>query len=393
MSVPAPLRVALFSGNYNYVRDGANQALNRLAEYLLRQGVAVRVYSPTTDTPAFEPMGDLVSAPSLPFPGGRDEYRFSTGMNRRVRDDLDRFAPDIIHVSAPDVLGHRAISWARARRLPVLATMHTRFETYFHYYRLGFVVPLIEAILRRFYTRADRVLAPSPSMAELMRAKGQGKRIGIWARGIDTAIFTPARRSTAWRQAQGIADQDVVIGFLGRLVMEKGLDVFANAIRHLRAQGVQHRVLVIGDGPARSWFESAMPDAVFAGFQSGPDLGRAVASMDVFFNPSVTETFGNVTLEAMASGLPVVAARATGSSNLVEDGTTGALVAPGDDQGFADALAAYCTDTARRESHGRAGLCASRAYDWDAMNAVVLDAYLELVAQRGLAQSPVGSAL
>lgn len=383
MSGSAPLRVAVFSGNYNYVRDGANQALNRLVEYLMRQGVAVRVYSPTTDTPAFAPAGELVSAPSIPFPQARAEYRFSTGMNGRVRDDLRRFAPDIIHVSAPDMLGHRAVSWAKARGLPVLATMHTRFETYFHYYGLGFVVPAIEAILRRFYRRADRVLAPSASMADLMREKGQGHTIGIWARGIDTAIFTPARRSTAWRQALGLADDDVVIGFLGRLVKEKGLDVFVRAIRALDARGVPHRVLVIGDGPARDWFADELPSAVFAGFQSGPDLGRAVASMDVFFNPSVTETFGNVTLEAMACGLPVVAARATGSSNLVEDGQTGTLVTPGDGAGFADALAAYCTDTALRQAHGRAGLLASRAYDWDAVNAVVLEAYLQLVAGAG----------
>ncbi len=383
MSASAPLRVALFSGNYNYVRDGANQALNRLVEYLLRQGVAVRVYSPTTDTPSFPPAGDLVSAPSMPFPLGREEYRFSTGMNARVRADLERFAPDLIHVSAPDVLGHRAVSWAKAHGLPVLATMHTRFETYFHYYGLGFVVPVIEAILRRFYGRADHVLAPSQSMAEVMEAKGQGSQIGIWARGIDTTIFMPARRSPAWRQAHGLADDEVVIGFLGRLVKEKGLDVFVRAIRALEARGVAHRVLVIGDGPARDWFAAELPGAVFAGFQSGPDLGRAVASMDVFFNPSVTETFGNVTLEAMACALPVVAARATGSSNLVSDGETGMLVTPDDSEGFADALGTYCTDSALREAHGRAGLLASRAYDWDAVNAVVLEAYLQLVGGAG----------
>ncbi len=380
MSGSAPLRVALFSGNYNYVRDGANQALNRLVEYLLRQGVAVRVYSPTTETPAFAPAGDLVTAPSIPFPQERGEYRFSTGMNGRVRADLKRFAPDIIHVSAPDVLGHRAISWAKARGVPVLATMHTRFETYFQYYGLGFVVPVIEAILRRFYGRADRVLAPSQSMAEVMAAKGQGNQIGIWARGIDTSIFTPSRRSTAWRQALELTDEAVVIGFLGRLVKEKGLDVFVRAIRALEGRGVAHRVLVIGDGPARDWFAAELPGAVFAGFQSGADLGRAVASMDIFFNPSVTETFGNVTLEAMACGLPVVAARATGSSNLVADGETGTLVTPGDGEGFAEALAAYCNDSGLRAAHGRAGLRASRAYDWDAVNAVVLAAYLQMVA-------------
>ncbi len=114
-------------------------------------------------------------------------------------------------------------------------------------------------------------------------------------------------------------------------------------------------MLVIGDGPAREWFEKALPGGIFAGFQTGSDLGRALASADMFFNPSITETFGNVTLEAMASGLPVVAARATGASSLVDDGVSGHLVPPRDIAAFADALAPYCTDDALRRAHGDAG--------------------------------------
>ena len=106
------LRIALFSGNYNFVKDGANQALNRLVGYLLRQGAAVRVYSPVTDTPAFEPTGDLVGVPSVPVPR-RPEYRFAFGILPQAKHDLRRFAPNIVHVSAPEMLGHRAVSWAR----------------------------------------------------------------------------------------------------------------------------------------------------------------------------------------------------------------------------------------------------------------------------------------
>ena len=125
-----------------------------------------------------------------------------------------------------------------------------------------------------------------------------------------------------------------------------------------------------------------MPDAVFAGFQAGADLGRAVASMDMLFNPSVTETFGNVTLEAMACGLPVVAARATGSQSLVRNGETGRLITPGDIDAYASALQAYCTDPALRRAHGEAGAAASAAYDWDTINQAVLDTYLRVLATR-----------
>ena len=138
------LRIALFSGNYNYVRDGANQALNRLVGYLLRQGAAVRVYSPTTDTPAFPPAGDLVSLPSFSVPG-RAEYHIPRGVPASVRADLDGFRPNLIHVSSPDFAGHAAVRFARRHALPAVASVHTRFETYPRYYGLAFLEPVIEA--------------------------------------------------------------------------------------------------------------------------------------------------------------------------------------------------------------------------------------------------------
>ncbi len=378
----AKLRIAMFSGNYNYVRDGANQALNRLVGFLLRQNVAVRIYSPTTDTPDFPPTGDLVSVASWPLPLGRGEYRLARGLTRAARQDLDAFGPDIVHVAAPDILGHRAISWARKRGIPVLASMHTRFETYPRYYGLGFLEAPLEAMLRRFYRRCDAVVAPSESMAQVMRAQRMGDTIGIWTRGIDTSIFNPSQRDLAWRRGLGIGDAEPVIGFLGRLVMEKGLDVFADSIAALRARGVAHRVLVIGDGPARDWFAQRLPGSVFIGYQSGADLGRAVASMDMLFNPSVTETFGNVTLETMACGIPVIAAHATGSDSLVQDGVTGQLVPPGDISAYANALAKYCTNAALRQAHGAAGATASSAYNWDIVNQAMLDQYRRLIHTR-----------
>jgi len=374
------LRVALFSGNYNYVRDGANQALNRLADYLLRQGALVRVYSPTTRTPAFEPKGELVSVPGIPIPG-RSEYKVGWILPPRVIKDLRTFQPDIFHVSSPDISGHRAVSLAHKWDLPVVASVHTRFETYPRYYGLAFLEPAVLAALRRFYRRCDAIFAPSDSMAQLLRDQRMNYDVGIWTRGIDREIFNPERRDMAWRRSLGIADDMPVIGFTGRLVMEKGLDVYSETVDRLVRRQVRHQVLIVGDGPARDWFEKRLPDAVFAGFQSGPDLGRAVASMDMLFNPSVTETFGNVTLEAMAAGIPVVAARATGSQSLVDDHVTGRLIRPGACDAFAEALAHYCTDDAARAAAGAAGSAASRRYGWDEVNQELVDAYLRVIRQ------------
>ncbi|HTU11976.1 MAG TPA: glycosyltransferase family 1 protein [Allosphingosinicella sp.] len=375
------LRVAIFSGNYNYVRDGANQALNRLADYLLRQGAAVRVYSPTTKTPAFEPKGDLVSLPAFPIPG-RAEYKVGTMIPPRVKRDIADFEPNIIHVSSPDITGHRAVSLARRWDLPVIASVHTRFETYPRYYGLAFLEPLVLATLRRFYRRCDAIFAPSDSMAQLLREQRMNYDVGIWTRGIDREIFNPGRRDLAWRRRSlGIEDDVPVVGFTGRLVMEKGLDVFSDAIDRLTRRGIRHKVLIVGKGPARDWFEKRLPDAIFAGFQAGPDLGRAVASMDMLFNPSVTETFGNVTLEAMAAGLPVVAAIATGSESLVTDRVTGRLVRPGAIDAFCDALAHYCTDEDARRAAGEAGFHASQRYGWDAVNHELAEAYMRVIRQ------------
>lgn len=384
------LRVALFSGNYNYVRDGANQALNRFVSYLLRQGATVRVYSPTTLTPAFEPAGKLVSTPSFPVPG-RKEYRVPYRMSASVRRDLKAFTPNIVHLSSPDPLGHLALSWARARGLPTVASVHTRFETYPRYYGLAFLEPLIESILRRFYRRCDAIVAPSESMAQLLRNQRMNYDVGIWTRGIDQEVFNPGRRDMEWRRSLGIADETPTIGFIGRLVMEKGLDVFSDTIEQLAVRQVKHKILVVGEGPAREWFQNRLPDAAFTGFQNGPDLGRAVASMDMLFNPSVTETFGNVTLEAMACGLPTVAARATGSESLVTDGVTGRLIRPGAIGAFADALQIYCTDAQTRQAAGIAAQLRAERNGWDQVNQALVDTYLRIIRQRAQGVAPRSS--
>lgn len=374
-------RIALFSGNYNMTVDGANRALNRLVEYVQRNGATVRVYSPTSDKPAFEPQGTLVPLPSVAIPL-RPEYRFPTGLSRRIIADIEAFDPHIVHLASPDLASRAATRWAVARGTPVIASVHTRFETYWRYYRLGLLEKPSEAWIRQLYRRCDALVTPSAGMVDVLRQQGMNDDISLWERGVDREVFSPDRRDPAWRRAHGIADNAIAIGFLGRLVMEKGLDVFADALAELSRRGSEPAVLVIGDGPARGWFAERLPNAAFVGFQGGTDLGRAVASMDVLFNPSVTETFGNVTLEAMACGVPVVAARATGSTSLVEDGVNGTLVPPGDITGFADALAAYISDPALRAKHGAAGAKKSHAYTWDAINQTMAETYLRLIAAR-----------
>jgi glycosyltransferase involved in cell wall biosynthesis len=378
---PSDLRVALFSGNYNYVRDGANQALNRLVAYLLRQGVQVRIYSPTVKNPAFPATGEVVHIPAVPIPG-RAEYRLGLALPAAVRRDLAEFSPNVVHVSTPDIVGHRAVTWARKNKVAVVASVHTRFDTYLAYYHLEMLEPIARALMRRFYHRCEVVMAPAVSTAAILRSQRMNRDIVIWGRGIDRDQFNPGRRDMAWRRSIGIADDEMVIIFLGRIVMEKGLDVFADAIHALDERDVNYRVLVVGEGPARPWFEQQLPGAIFTGEITGVELATALASADVLLNPSITEAFGNVTLEAMASGLPVIAAEATGSTNLVFDGATGRLVDGTDSEEFADALEIYARDPALRRAPGEAGLVKASKMDWDTINSAVVRAYEKAIVKR-----------
>ncbi len=378
---PEELRIALFSGNYNYVRDGANQALNRLVGYLLRQGASVRVYSPTVEKPAFPPTGDLVGVPSVPIPG-RPEYRLAFRLPASVRRDIAAFNPNIFHVAAPDIVAHRAVTLARRTGVPVISSVHTRFDTYLQYYNLKWLEPVARAIMRRYYRRCDAIVVPAESTAAIMRAQRMNRDISIWARGVDRNQFNPERRSLEWRRARGIGDEEMAVCFLGRLVLEKGLDVFADAIDAARAKGVALQVVAIGAGPAEGYFRERLPDAVFTGQLTGEELATALASTDVFLNPSITETFGNVTLEAMACGLPVMAAAASGTTSLVKDGITGRLAEPGDIDAMASELADYQRDPALRARHGAAGLEFAKRMDWDEINAAVMHVYQRVIERR-----------
>jgi glycosyltransferase involved in cell wall biosynthesis len=369
------LRVALFSGNYNCVRDGANRALNRLVNHLLDRGAAVRVYSPTAKHPAFSPAGDLVSVPSIGIPG-RSEYRLAVGFPASVRADIEHFRPTHFHLSCPDLLGARALAFARRIGVPAVTSLHTRFETYLAYYGLDFLTATIRRRLAKFYSRSDYVLAPNVPMAESLTEFGvDPARVHIWGRGVDQRVFSPALRSAEWREAHGHGEDDPILLFFGRLVQEKGLDTFAATIETLERRGHRIRPMVVGEGPARAWLEERLKRAVFIGHVEGQRLGTAVASADILINPSVTEAFGNVNLEAMAAGLAIVSADVGSAQALIEHDRSGLLVAPMDPGAYADAVETLMRFPARRRRLGRAAHEASAAYHWPDILDAVIDVY------------------
>ena len=357
------LRIALFTGNYNYAIDGVARTMNRLVGYLEKVGIPVRVFAPTSAKPLFQHSGTLVSVPSVQIP--KNPYRLALGMPPSIRRELREFAPTIVHICTPDLLGFAALRWARFHHLPVVTTYHTHFTSYLKYYHLSFLKPVVWKLTRRFYRRCDQVYVAAASMAGELKSHGVEANFIEAPFGVDTHQFHPGFRSLEWRRSLGIADHEVVVCFIGRLVWEKGLVVFADVLNKLHGEGVKFRTLVVGDGLARTGLEAILPDAIYTGYMTDDALATAFASADLFFNPSASETFGCVTVEALASGLTVVAANAPGSRDIVRNGIDGVLCPTDDREAFARALRHLIEDATARNVLRQNGLQRAQSYRWD----------------------------
>ena len=379
------LRVALFSGNFNYLVDGAARALNRLAAHIGERGHEVLVFSPTRPKPAFPEVARVVSVPALPLPG-RGEYLLGMGLTPKVKAELDAFKPDIIHLSAPDLLGWSALKYARKHDLASIYSFHTRYDSYTQYYKLDILDKAVEKWLRHIQKGCDRVLAPTDETEAWLRENDMAKSIGRWARGVDREQYSPAHRSLEWRRSLGIGDDEVAVTFVGRLVAEKGIKQFARAVDLLKTRGCRFKAVIVGDGPARAEFEADLPDGVFAGFLTGDALSTAYASSEILFYPSITEAFPNVVVEAMASGLPTVCADTIGANTFVRP-ESGYLIDPSSDEGYAEAIATLINDPALRAAMGAKGRELAARWSWPAVLDEVIDNYRDVLALRAGAKA------
>lgn len=367
------LRVAIFTGNYNHIRDGVSLTLNRLVAFLEEQNVPVIVFGPTSEEPALEHEGEFISVPSVPMPG-RPEYRVTVGFPESAQRRLREFAPTLVHLATPDLLGFRAMRWAQANDVQIVSSYHTHFTSYLKYYNLEMLELLGWKYLAWFYSQCKHVYVPSSSMANELNEQDIVHGIRIWARGVYTDDFNPKKRDMEWRRSIGFADEEKVITFVSRLVWEKNLQTFVDVVKKLDDTV---KPMVVGDGPARKELQGMLPNAHFTGFITGEELHRAYASSDIFLFPSETETFGNVTLEAMSSGLPCVVADATGSRSLVESGVNGFLAPPRDTIEFARRVKQIAEDVSLRKKMGKAARQKALAYSWQNVNTKLLENYRE----------------
>lgn len=357
------MRIALVTDTYLPEVNGVTTVLAVMRDGLRQRGHAVLVVAPRYPAPGPDDDG-VVRRPSIACPG-YGQVRLASPMDGAATAALRDFAPDVVHVVTEGPLGSLGRRWARAAGRPVVTSFHTDFPRYFDRYLGAWAGAAARRYLRRFHGIARLVQTPSEATAAELRAMGL-PRVEVWGRGVDTALFHPARRSESRRQAMGASGRVLVL-HVGRLAVEKDVDTLVAAFRDAHARlGDAAAFVVAGDGPKAAEVRAALPFAVHRGFLPRPVLAELYADGDLFVFPSPTETCGLVALEAMASGLPVVAARAGGILENLRDGLNGVLVPAGDPAAFATEIARLVRDEDQRRALGQGARGFATGRGWNA---------------------------
>jgi phosphatidylinositol alpha 1,6-mannosyltransferase len=374
------MRVALVTESFLPDVNGVANSVVRTAEHLLRQGHEPMVIAPqpppsVRDVPVAVGY-PVVRVPSFPMPG-YPQIRLGLP-TPTLTAALRAHRADVVHLASPFVLGAWGVMAARTLKLPSVAVYQTDVAAYARAYGVGMTEGAAWKWIKTVHNLADRTLVPSTESAAALVRHGV-QRVGLWRRGVDDVRFRPGRRSAGIRRALA-PNGEVVVGFVGRLAVEKQIDLLADVSR---LPGV--RLAVVGDGPAGQSLRKALPRALFLGVRGGAQLARLYASFDVFAHTGPYETFGQAVQEAMASGLPVVAPRAGGPMDLVGHGRTGYLVPPFEARGFTDAVRALAGDPGRRAAFGAAGRAAIEGRSWYAVGEELLGHYQDVLAASGAA--------
>lgn len=352
----AALRVAIVTETYPPEVNGVALTLATLARGLSELGHGVTVIRPQRND-LEEATGDRVKVfpvPGAPLPAYPD-LRIGLPTLKRIRRLWRSERPDTVYIATEGPLGWAAARVARELGISVISGYHTRFDDFARHYRLGFAGGWISRYLRRFHNSTRATLVPTEELRESLLEAGY-RNVTVLRRAVDTTLFDPARRDPALRREWGVDDDTPVVIWVGRIAPEKNLDLTMRAFHAFRNECPGARLVWVGDGPARAGLERSYPDCHFAGMRHGEDLARHYASADAFFFASLTETYGNVTLEALASGLAVVAHDYGAAREHITSGTDGFL-APVDEPdqfvGWARHLGRHAGSRARVRSNAR----------------------------------------
>ncbi|WP_280545937.1 MULTISPECIES: glycosyltransferase family 1 protein [unclassified Halomonas] len=372
------MRICLVSETWSPDINGVAHTLGQLSMELRRRGVALQLVRPRPangSAPRAEGMEAELRVRGLGLPGYR-QVRIGLPATAAIQRLWRQQRPTAVYLATQGPLGWSALRAAERLGIPVVSGWHTNFDHYCRDYGLPWLAPLVLRRLRRFHNRTAATLVPTRAQAEGLSGRGL-VNVRVMARGIDGERFSPTHRDPALREAWGSDAHRPVALHVGRLAAEKNLDLLRDTFTAMLAARPEISLVVVGDGPGRAGLERALPQAHFTGFIDRDSLQRHFASADLFVFPSISETWGNVVLEAMASGLAVVAFRHAAGAELIEDDVNGISLPVGDEAGFREAAATLCQQPARYARLGRAARKRALAYRWPA----IADTFLSTLTQ------------
>ncbi|HEY0931319.1 MAG TPA: glycosyltransferase family 1 protein [Gemmatimonas sp.] len=377
-----PLRLALFTDTYTPQVNGVARTLARLVDAVQERDGAVRVFTVSDDDEAVAPDAIATNATVDRYPGRRfwayPQLRLAWPARREVRRQLEEFQPTIVHAATEFGIGLAGRAVARDLDVPFVSSYHTSFTAYAEHYGLGMLAEPGWHYLRWFHNGGLRTYCPTQAIIREIEAHGFTD-CREWSRGVDAQRFNPAHRSAALRSQLNADDSTLVVSYIGRLGLEKGLDVVLACMQQLHATCPKRvRFLIVGDGPYEETVRASAPaGTLITGRLDGHALSEAFASSDVLLFPSTTDTFGNVLLESMASGTPVIGADVGPTrEQLAPD--RGWLVRPGDAQAFTDTVLQLLADPSARMTTRAQALAFAGSKRWDAIWDGLIDDYRTL---------------
>lgn len=318
------MKIAYFIGTLKK-EDGVTRVLLALINEALKKGIESVIVTGWAEDSSISPV-PVILVPSVIFPLYKD-YRLPLPSIKGFSEQIDKFKPDVIHLHSPDTIAWQALKYSKKRNVPIVATYHSDFGRYLAYYHLGFLRKLVWALMSKLYKQMRFVTTPSAIITEELIGHGI-PNVYTQPWGVDFANFGTNFRSDEFRNEILKGENKIVLLSVSRLTWEKDLHTLAEAYNLLRKTRSDFCMVVAGDGPIRKKLESLMSGAIFLGHVERLKLSQVYASSDILVFPSTTETFGNVTVEAMASGLVPVVANAGGSKSLVKNGENGFLTEP-----------------------------------------------------------------
>jgi glycosyltransferase involved in cell wall biosynthesis len=332
-----PRHICLVTETYPPEINGVSLTLAHLVKGLLALGHTVSVVRPrqrSIDCSDRKYDCYTILVRGLPLPGYQG-LQFGLPAGGPLRRCWTHLRPDVVYVATEGPLGWAAVRTAHSLAIPAFSGFHTNYHVYSRHYRLGWLQQLAFRYLRAFHNQTAGTFVPSADLRD--RLEGCGfKNVSVLGRGVDNRLFAPERRCSELRRDWGLSDNDLAVLYVGRLAPEKNVGLAIDAYRAMKRRCAWVKFVIVGDGPLRKALQKEHDDLIFCGLQTGTDLARHYASADLFLFPSETETFGNVTLEAMASGLVVVAYNYAAAKIHISDGQTGVLVPYGNSEAFVD---------------------------------------------------------